>query len=77
MHVPSKEKSDDSKDSFYEELEHVYDHFPQCHMKIPLGDFNEKLEREVSFKPIIGNESLHQDSNGNGDRIVSFLHQHF
>jgi len=38
MHAPSEEKSDDSKDSFYEELEQVVDHFPKYHMKIVLGD---------------------------------------
>jgi len=27
LHAPSEEKSDDSKDSFYEELEQVFDHF--------------------------------------------------
>ena len=27
VHAPSEEKSDDSKDSFYEELEQVFDHF--------------------------------------------------
>jgi hypothetical protein len=32
---------------FYEELEQVFDHFPQYHMKVILGDFNEKIgERE-------------------------------
>ena len=75
MHAPSEEKSDGSKDSFYKELEHVYDHFPQCHTKIMLGDFKEKLEREDNFKPTIGNESLHQGSNDNGDRILRFLQQ--
>jgi len=74
VHAPSEEKSDDSKDSFYEQLEQVYDHFPKYHKKILLGDFNEKLGREDNFKPTIGNESLHQDSNDNGDRIVSFFH---
>jgi hypothetical protein len=34
---PSEEKSDDSKDSVYEELEQVYDHFPKYHLKIVLG----------------------------------------
>jgi len=29
--------------------------------------------REVIFKSTIGNESLHQDSNGNGVRIASFV----
>ena len=40
MHVPSQEKSDDSKDSFNEELEQVSGHFPKYHMKILLGDLN-------------------------------------
>ena len=30
------------------------------------------MERENIFKPTIGNESLHQDSNDNGVRIVNF-----
>jgi len=41
-------------------------------MKIILGYFNEKVGRENIFKPTIGNESLHQDSNDNGVRIVNF-----
>ena len=56
FHAPSKEKCDDSKDSFYEGLEEVSDHFPQYHMKILLVDFNTKFG---SDKPTMGNESLH------------------
>ena len=41
-------------------------------MKILLGDFNAKVGRENIFKPTTGNESLHQDSNDNGVRIVNF-----
>ena len=41
-------------------------------MKILLGDFNAKVGRENIFKQTIGNESLHQDSNDNGVRIVNF-----
>jgi hypothetical protein len=70
VHAPSGEKSDDSNDNFYEELEQVFNHFPNCHMKILFGGFNAKLEREDFFKPTIGNESLHQDSNDNGVRII-------
>ena len=29
VHAPSKEKSEESRDSFYEELEQVFDHFPK------------------------------------------------
>ena len=46
VHVPSEEKSDESKGSFYEELEKVFNHLPKCHMKILLGDFNAKVGRE-------------------------------
>jgi hypothetical protein len=42
-------------------------------MKILLGDFNAKLEREEIFKPIIRNMSLHEISDDNGVRIVNFV----
>jgi len=44
-------------------------------MKILLGDFNAKVGRETIFKLTIGNESLHQDSNDNGVRIVNLPHK--
>jgi hypothetical protein len=40
VHTPSEEKSDDSNERFYEDLEHVFYCFPKNHTKIPLGDFN-------------------------------------
>ena len=70
--APSEEKSDESKESFYEELEQVFDHFPKYHTKILQRDFNAKVGRENILKPTIGQESLHQDSNDNGVRLVSF-----
>jgi hypothetical protein len=72
VRAPREDNCDDSKDSFYEELEQVFDHFPRYHMKILLGDFDAKVGRENIFKPTIGKESLHQDSNDNGTRIVNF-----
>jgi len=41
-------------------------------MKILLGDLNEKLWRKYIFKPIIGNNSLHQDNTDNNVRTVNF-----
>ena len=54
MHATSKEKSDDSNDNLYEELEQVFDHFPKYHMKILLVEFNAKVGRENIFKPTMG-----------------------
>jgi len=50
----------------------VFDHFPKHHMKMLLGDFNAKVGRGNIFKPTIGQESLHRDSNDNGVRLVNF-----
>ena len=72
VHAPSEDKSDDSRDSFYEELEQLFVHFPRYYMKILLGAFNAKVGRENIFKLTIENESQHQDSNDNGVRIVNF-----
>jgi len=71
----SEEKSVDSKDGFYEELEQAFDHFPNYHMKFLLEDFNAQLGRENIFNPTIVNESLHNDSNDNGARIVNLQHK--
>jgi len=41
-------------------------------MEMLLGDFNAKVGRENIFKSTIGQDSLHQDSNDNGVRLVNF-----
>jgi hypothetical protein len=68
VHAPTKDKIGDMEESFYEELKCVLDNFPEYHVKILLGDFNAKVDRE----PTIGNESLHKISNDDGVRIVIF-----
>jgi endonuclease/exonuclease/phosphatase family metal-dependent hydrolase len=71
VHAPT-EDDDVIKDTFHEELKQVFDQFPRYHMNILLGDFNAKVWREDIFKPIIGNESLHEVSSNNGVRVVNF-----
>jgi hypothetical protein len=72
VHTPTVDKSNDVKESFYGELEQIFDQFPRCHKKIFLGAFNAKAGREDIFKKINSNESLHEVSNDNGVRIVNF-----
>jgi hypothetical protein len=75
VHAPTEDKDDVIKDNFHKELEQVFDQFPRYHMKILLGDINAKGGRDI-FKPVIGNENLHEASNDNGARhfhIVTFI----
>jgi hypothetical protein len=62
-----EKKYDGYKDSYYEELKHLF-----YHMKILLGDFNEKVGRENIFKPTTWNASLHQGSIDNCVRTLNF-----
>jgi endonuclease/exonuclease/phosphatase family metal-dependent hydrolase len=39
VHAQCEEKSDDSKSSFYGELEQVFDHFHKYNVTVLLGDF--------------------------------------
>jgi exonuclease III len=72
VHAPTEDKIDDVKDSFYDELQRVFDKFPKYHMKILLGDFNAKVCREDILKPTIGNESLHEINNDNRVTVLKF-----
>jgi hypothetical protein len=72
VHAPDEDKSVDGNVRFYEEQESVLDQFPKYHMKILLRDFNTNVGRDDIFKPAIRNESLHEFSNANGDRVVNF-----
>ena len=71
-YAPNEDKSDGSRDSFYEQLEQVFDYFLQHHIKCLLEEFSAKLGREDIFNPTNGNESPHQESNDNDVRTVNF-----
>ena len=53
-HAPTEEKSDGSKDIFYEEFKQIFDHFSKYYMNIPVGGFNAKSSRKNIFKTQLG-----------------------
>jgi hypothetical protein len=66
VHAPCKNKSDDVKDTFYQELRHIFYQFPRYNTKMLLGDFNAEVGREDIFKLVTGNDSSHGISNDDG-----------
>jgi len=62
VHAPTVDKSDNTKDGFYDEVGRAFHEFSKYHMKTLLGDFNANVRRENTFKPTIGIESLHEIS---------------
>jgi hypothetical protein len=54
------------KDSFYEILGQIINKFPKYPMNALLGNFIAKLGRGDIFKPTVGHEISHENSNDNG-----------
>jgi hypothetical protein len=72
-HAPTENTTDKAKESFYEELEHIFNKFHKYHRKILLEDFNAKAHREYVPKPTTGNKFLHKISYNNGVSAVNFI----
>ncbi|VVC25302.1 Endonuclease/exonuclease/phosphatase [Cinara cedri] len=50
----------------------LYDSLPADKPKIVIGDLNGKIGKETIYKPTIGSDSLHEESNDNGNKLISF-----
>ena len=70
--APTNDKLDDVKDEFYERLDKTYGECPKHDVKLVIGDANAQVEREESFRPVIGKESLHSTTNNDGLRLINF-----
>ncbi|EJU6350860.1 endonuclease/exonuclease/phosphatase family protein, partial [Salmonella enterica] len=71
-HAPTEDANEEVKDFFYEQLDKAYSTIPVYDMKLVLGDFNSKVGKEDIYKGTIGMHSLHNITNDNGLRLISF-----
>jgi len=73
VHAPTNEKTEEIKEEFYNLLEQNVNQIARSDIKIILGDFNAKVGKEAIYKPTIGNESLHIETNNNGIKMIQFV----
>jgi len=72
VHAPTNEKMEDIKEEFYNLLEQNINQTANSDIKIILRDFNAKVGKEDVYKPTNGNESLHNETNNNGIKMIQF-----
>ena len=72
VHAPTNEKTEEIKEEFYNLLEQNINQIARSDIKIILGDFNAKVDKESKYKPTIGNESLRNETNNNGIKMIQF-----
>jgi hypothetical protein len=65
--VSKNEKPEETKEDFYNLLDQIISHID---IKIIL---NAKVGNENLYKPTIGNESLHNETNDNGMKMIQFV----
>lgn len=71
IHSPSNDADDKVKEDFYSEVEKVLNDLPRSHIRILIGDMNAKIGQETCYRPTIGKESLHVNSNENGEKLIN------
>jgi exonuclease III len=67
------EKTEEIKEEFYNLLEQNINQIATSDIKIILGDFNVKVGKESIHKHTIGNESLLNETNNNGIKMIQFV----
>lgn len=61
-----------TKEEFYVQLERVYGIIPHRTRKIIIEELNAKFGKEQAFKPTTGDNGLHEISNDNRKKLISF-----
>lgn len=72
VHAPTNDKTDEIKEKFYENLREIISSIPKYDIKLVIGDFNAKIGKEEIYKSITGGQSLHTETNENGEKIIQF-----
>jgi len=70
VYAPTNKKMEEVKEEFYNLLQQNINQIANSDIKVILRDFNAKVVKEDIYKPIIGNEILHNETNNNGIKII-------
>ncbi|TBU03078.1 hypothetical protein CWI37_0361p0030 [Hamiltosporidium tvaerminnensis] len=70
LQAPIEDANEKEKDKFYLVLKDTYNKSPDYDIKIAVGGFNAKIGKEIHYRPTIGRNSIHLESNNNSRRMI-------
>ena len=72
VHTQTEVSAEEEKESFYDLLQKTYEKSPSYDVKIIIGDMNAQEGKEDIYCPTTGKQSLHENTNDNGYRLIQF-----
>ena len=72
VHAPMEVSAEEEKESFYDLLQKTYEESTSYNVKNVIGNMNAQVGKEDTYCPTIGKQSLHENTNDNGYRLIKF-----
>jgi exonuclease III len=67
VYAPTEDHTEETKEQFYDNLQHLLDKTPKSDTIIILGDVNTQLGKESLYNEVTGQHTLHEETNRNGE----------
>jgi endonuclease/exonuclease/phosphatase family metal-dependent hydrolase len=71
-YAPTEDKTEETKEQFYNNLQSIVDKVPKSDITIILGDVNAKLGKEPAYNKITGKHTHHEVTNRNAELLWDF-----
>jgi len=72
VYAPTEDHTEEIKEQFYDDLQYLLDETSKNDIIIILGDVNAQLGKERLYNEVIGQHTLHEETNINGELLCEF-----
>jgi exonuclease III len=72
VYAATEDHTEQTKEQFYDNLQHFLDKTPKSDTVIILGDVNVQLGKDILYNEVTGQHTLHEETNRNGEFLCEF-----
>ena len=74
MYAPTEDRTEETKEQFYDNLQYLLDKTPERDIKMIFGDVNAQLGKERLYNEVTGQHTLHEETNRNCELLCEFAY---